>query len=211
MRCNADRSKEPNNWSDGWDTHGEHRKIWSTFGALRHDLNKISASWELTSHSLSPVLSKASHRSNQALSRTGLGKDRSAQKWNISHIDTHERLQSTKVLMRNHFRLGRIKPMLPPSLTISAMSAATMSASPQSGKSSRKPSLRSDCKDSNRGCTVTKGDQLGPLVVVPPLLLFFLLLRFACCCTLSQRNNALTTHPQLRRWHWFINNRQGHI
>ena len=74
MRCNADRSKESNSWSDGWDTDGEHRKIWSTFGALRHDVNKISTSWELILRNLSPALSNSSHRSDQVLSRTGPGK-----------------------------------------------------------------------------------------------------------------------------------------
>jgi len=71
MRWTALFSSESKLSRDGWDTDGEQRRRWRTFGALKEDLSRISASWELTKFNLSTALARSSHRSDQALSSTG--------------------------------------------------------------------------------------------------------------------------------------------
>jgi len=50
---------------------GEQRRRCNTFGALKDDLRRISASCELTKVSLSTALARSLHRSDQASSRAG--------------------------------------------------------------------------------------------------------------------------------------------
>ena len=58
-------------WRHEWSTEGEQRR--RTLGALKDDLNKINASWELTASSLSTALVRSAQRSDHALSSTGPG------------------------------------------------------------------------------------------------------------------------------------------
>jgi len=41
-------SMESKAWRHEWSTEGEQHRRWRTLGALKDDLNKINASWELT-------------------------------------------------------------------------------------------------------------------------------------------------------------------
>jgi len=56
-----------------WSTEGEQRRRWRTLGALKDDLNKINASWELTASSMSTALARSAQLSDHALSSTGPG------------------------------------------------------------------------------------------------------------------------------------------
>jgi len=60
-------------WRHEWSTEGEQRRRWRTLDALKDDLNKINASWELTASSLSTALARLAQPSDQALSSTGPG------------------------------------------------------------------------------------------------------------------------------------------
>jgi len=40
-------SIESKAWRHEWSTEGEQRRRWRTLGALKDNLNKINASWEL--------------------------------------------------------------------------------------------------------------------------------------------------------------------
>jgi len=60
-------------WRKEWSTEGEQHRRWRTLGALKDDLNKISASWELTASSLSTALARSAQRSDHTLSSTGPG------------------------------------------------------------------------------------------------------------------------------------------
>jgi len=58
----AARNLESKAWRKEWSTEGEQRRRRRTLGALKDDLNKINASWELTASSLSTALTRAVHR-----------------------------------------------------------------------------------------------------------------------------------------------------
>jgi len=70
IRWTAFFNNESKLWREGWDMDGEQRNMWRTFGALKEDLSRISASWELTKFKLSTALDKSWHRSDQASSST---------------------------------------------------------------------------------------------------------------------------------------------
>ena len=48
MRWMAALSMQSKAWRHEWSTEGEQRRRWRTLGALKDDLNKINASWELS-------------------------------------------------------------------------------------------------------------------------------------------------------------------
>src|SRR5437870_13818907 len=55
-------NKLPNKSRQVWSAQGEHRRVWSTLGALKLERSKVSESWEERNLGLSIAFARLSHR-----------------------------------------------------------------------------------------------------------------------------------------------------
>jgi len=171
MWLKADCNVLSNICSASWSTDGEHHRRCKTLGVLKEARRRANAPWEEISLSFSFALDNSAQRSAQAPSKAAPG-SRGAPRRAESSTATNENFwrSVSEVTVSgeastSHLAVLRCRPSCWPPSMVWLTSAATDCWAPPSVKSSKKPSVSADSRESNNDWIVlqkSKGPKGSP-------------------------------------------------